>query len=86
MAKLKINRNFKWYAYDDANNKFFASECEYYVEKECTDYFNNNKNNANIKFFDLYKVIFDKNDEIINKILILKIKYSDDDQKIIIEG
>lgn len=84
MAKLKIKRNYKWYAYNEKNEKFFASDCEYYVEKEITDYFNNNRAECVFKSFDIYKVVFDMNDEIKNKIKVLNIKFNDYD--IIING
>lgn len=63
----------------------FKSDCEYYVEKNILDIFNNiQQGPKNINFYLIYKIstIEDSN---INDSLIMSIYYNNDEEKIILD-
>ena len=98
MKKIKISRSFTFKAYkvevseellNDFNKHFgsftFKSDCEYYVEKNILDIFNNISNGPkNANFYLIYK-ISTLEDSNIDDSLLMSIYYNIDEEKIILD-
>ena len=97
MKKIKISRSFTFKAYkvevseellNDSKkygNFTFKSDCEYYVEKNILDIFNNiSQGPKNVNFYLIYK-ISTLEDSNIDDSLLMSIYYNIDEEKIILD-